>query len=54
MEILKFNIFNFLNESKQTTVPPVPLCPTFPYNKAVDGDFVKACARTACKFGIIS
>jgi len=31
MEILKFNVFNFLNKSKKTTVPLVLLCPTFPY-----------------------
>jgi len=31
MEILKFNVFNFLNKSKETTVPLVFLCPTFPY-----------------------
>ena len=30
MEILKFNVFNFLNKSKKTTVPLVPLCRTFP------------------------
>jgi len=31
METLKFNVFNFLNKSKKTTVPLVLLCPTFPY-----------------------
>jgi len=31
MEILKFNVFKFLNKSKKTTVPLVLLCPTFPY-----------------------
>jgi len=31
MEISKFNVFNFLNKSKKTTVPLVLLCPTFPY-----------------------
>jgi len=30
MEILKFNVFNFLNKSKKTTVPLVPLCPPSP------------------------
>jgi len=25
MEILKFNVFNFLNKSKKTTVPHLPL-----------------------------
>jgi len=29
METLKFNVFNFLNKSKKTIVPPVLLCPTF-------------------------
>ena len=33
MEILKFNVFNFLNKSKKTTVPLVLLCPTFPYHE---------------------
>jgi len=31
MEILKFNIFNFLNKSKKTAVSLISLCPTFPY-----------------------
>jgi len=31
MEILKLYVFNFLNKSKETTVPLVFLCPTFPY-----------------------
>jgi len=31
MESLKFNVFSFLNKSKETTVPLVPLCPIFPY-----------------------
>jgi len=31
METLKFNVFNFLNKSKKTTVPLVLLRPTFPY-----------------------
>jgi len=31
MEILKFNVSNFLNKSNKTTVPLVLLCPTFPY-----------------------
>jgi len=31
METLKFNVFNFLNKSKKTTVPLVFLWPTFPY-----------------------
>jgi len=31
MEILKFNVFNFFNKSKKTTVRLVFLCPTFPY-----------------------
>jgi len=31
MEILKFNVFNFLNKSEKTTVPLVFLCPAFPY-----------------------
>jgi len=33
MDILKFNVFNFLNKSKKTTVPLDLLCPTFPYSK---------------------
>jgi len=31
MDILKFNVFNSLNKSKETTVPLVFLCPTLPY-----------------------
>jgi len=31
MEILKFNVFNFLNKSKETTVSLDFLCPTFTY-----------------------
>jgi len=31
METLKFNVFNFSNKSKKTTVPLVLLCPTFPH-----------------------
>jgi len=31
MEILKFNVFNFLNKPKKTILPQVFLCPTFPY-----------------------
>jgi len=32
METLKFNVFNFLNKSKETTVPLLLLCPTFRYS----------------------
>jgi len=31
METLMFNVFNFFNKLKKTTVPLVLLCPTFPY-----------------------
>jgi len=31
METLKFNVFNFLNKSKKTTLSLGLLCPTFRY-----------------------
>jgi len=42
MEILNFNVFNFLKKSKKTTAPLILLCPTFPYlhiKVAVGGPF---------------
>ena len=40
MEILKFNVFDFLNKSKKTTVPLVFLYPTFPYHVTDDDEKV--------------
>jgi len=31
LQSLKFNVFNFFNQSKKTTMPLVLLCPAFPY-----------------------